>query len=389
MSSNSLDHLTSRELLFLKKHVELGKDHLKEYLSDQEVNDVLHLEHVSKQTKDAMFPDTAELSGHLMPAINGGIGLIFGGWMGLNGFMHLGLDKGSGFLFGVALALIVGCLLGFINFRNNEKNIKNSVEKRKFQSVEMLTLQTLIRKRKQEMEDLINQINDSLKAIGISPNGISPEADSFNPQTMGVEWLTGWAQKIKNSAQVIQEPLYSFFLEHIEQVKESFSKEQIDYRKRKGFGSVLQKLSQAPLHPPASLRSWIKSNWKTLISQAIPTIIGGFCSLFTYFDNIPKVAKVLGQEHFLYTYWTAVQPFQLLIMIGITGYFAYCFFHNNYKNFQRNKALTQAHIHIVQEEKALSLLEDNLIKVQTLDSMMQKVTPLLSIYEKVGTTSSI
>lgn len=387
MSSNSLDHLTPRELLFLQKHVELGKDHLKEYLNDQEFNHILHLEHMSKQTKEAVFPDTAELSGHLMPAIHGSIGMVFGAWMGVSGFMHLGLDKGLGFVVGATLALIVGSLLGFINFRKNEKNIKNNIEKRKFQSVEMLILQTLIRKRKQDMADLISEINDSLKVIGISPKSISPEAESFNPQTIGVEWLTGWAQKIKNSAHAIQEPMHSFFIEHIEQVKTSFSKEEGDYHKRRGFFSILQKLSQAPIRPPASLRSWIKSNWRSLVSQAIPTIIGGFCSLSIYFDNIPKVAKVLDQEHFLYTYWTAVQPFQLPIMIGITLYFAYCFFHNNYKNFKRNKALTQAHIHIIQEEKVLSILEDNLIKVQALHGMMQKLAPLLSIYEKVGSAS--
>lgn len=373
MEPNQLETLTASELIFLQKHLKLGREHLKEHLADQEIEEILKIGRIAQETKEDLQSDKAEMSGRIVTAVNSALTAILGGWMGFTGFIGMKFDSAILCASVVAFAGAVGAWAGYQTVRYTKKSAQKALEKRRLQKIELLILKRLKKKRNEEISATKAELDFVLQELGV--NTTDQLNQTFHYPENGISWLDQILSKVNKSAQFQDKRAHQKLLGEIIAARASLFKslDHAELKQKMAFTEIFNKLSRGSPHP-ASLTFWVKKNLRSVLLSSVPAILGGLSSLFVYINGIPKVAKDLGQE----AIWILHQQPQtrmveMAIALAITAFFAYSFFHINYKNFRRDAEISNTRMEIVQEENIVSVLDDELLKLKTLYESMAQI----------------
>jgi hypothetical protein len=249
-----------------------------------------------------------------------------------------------------SFAVVVGGFVGFQNARATKRASRDAIENRKLQDFEIGVLQEVIRHRRKELEAKTAELRSLLSQLGIQVD-IQEIERGANVHKTFLHWIEQVPQK---GAVEMRHDLA------IKAEREEKKKQQ-----RKQLDRVFQKLSHAVIHPSLELVSWIRSRSKTLLVQLIPTVMGGFSSLFVYLGGAPRLAGEMQLEGLLeFLMRPEVKIFQLTSSILITLYFGFSFVYLNLKSFKREKELSLMQAEIARHENILDALDDQLFKIK-------------------------
>lgn len=371
MKKEHLELLNSTELLCLQKHIKLGKEHLKSLLEPAEVKELLRLGEVDSQTKETLQADLGEMSANSTLVFNTILTATLGTWMGLSGFMGLPLNS----IFWLSALLLfsfsVGGFIGFQNVQFTKKNVQKAIENKKFQTIEILCLDTVNHRKVNELHVKTQRLQKILHSLSLEES--STEQMLEDPK-IGLKW----ADLLIKNLQAENKSNNKEKIDEIERIKNQFEWMEVDQsRKSKEMEKILDSLGDASIQPSLPASSWIETNFRSLLVTLIPTLFGGFSSLFVYLGGAPNIAKEMG-KHDLFNFLTKpeVKIVQLILAIITTLYFGYSFLHMSRKNFQRDQALAKGRTVVIRKENALTILDDRLLIIKALHDTMLRISDI-------------
>lgn len=385
MHANELKQLSPLELLLVHKHIKLGKKHLHEWLSDEEMEQLLLLVKKDKEAEKGMDADTPEFVGRISLALNTIFTATFGAWMGVSGFMDLSLNKPFLFFSLLGFATLMGGLIGFHNYQYTRKEAKNAIEEKQIKMITTNILKTLNQYREEELENKFSNLNEILKKLqisGIELLNLPPH--EFNDHKVCLNWLYQTDRAIKDLEK--NEQMAHLFSAEIKAVQTSLEGDiDRDNRRKKAFSSsVIHKLTGYSIQPPARTPSWVRTNFRSIFISMIPVMLGGFSSFFVYIGGAPRIAQEMSQTE-LYTF--LVQPkvkyIELVTALGMTLFFAYSSVYLNWKAFKRDQELKKIDAIVMKEEMQLELIDDKFLKVKQVEDVMKPISRLYTAFKKM------
>ena len=223
------------ELLLILKHLKLGRVHLKKNLSEEEFQELIDLVPINETAFSAPVKNTE----FLMP-LNTLLTGVLGAGLGLSSYLEISTNSLPLLFTILAIAIVVGITLGTINVRHVKNSIQEGYENRKIEELQKCIQEKIQTNRKKEIDEKMNELS---KIVGSRLN-----LDSIlNPKD-----------------------------------------------ERVCIPSLKKLVLSRDLSIPKP--SWIRANLKSILISFVPTLIGGFGSLFYYLPNVPKIAKGLGQH---------------------------------------------------------------------------------------------
>jgi hypothetical protein len=378
-----LNDLTPPELILLQKHVELGKDHLIELLGKRGLFDFLQWAKTKQEIVERNRADETEVSGNLILTINTIITGSFGGWMGLSAVMELNLHSplilGAVFSF----AALLGALIGYQNFRSTKMDAIENIQSLQMAQFEIDMLALVRQIREQELREI--------------------EADLFNFSTLKEKvpfcnWLVGFEKTVEEQLSSHRgQSIYPFLESEMETIKEEIKKNFEASFSKKG-GSKAVDPSQEHEHrnlPPfiktmissypkesKSSKLWIRRNARKILISLIPTLVGGFGSMFVYLSGTTEIAKAFEYHHLVSFLTSAHAKYvKLALALLFTAYFGFSFLYSNKKSYKRSRELEKKRELISKEESSLTLLDEQLFKLRKVREDVNQIRKLIEIAE--------
>ena len=298
--------LTPPELILLQKHIELGKEHLVTLLGKQGFQELLQLGKPKQGTLNELKEDNAEISGIALLTVNTILTGTFGGWMGFSAVMEFDLSSRWAFWMIFSLAILVGAAIGYQNFRFTKQAGERAVQTLKLLELKLDILEEIHRQRKQDLRE----IRQDLPASPLSPASEKKKASPLK----------------KPLPRAIERLMYA------------------DPRKTQ---------------PP---QSWLRQNARPIAISLIPTLFGGFGSLFVYLSGSTQIASDFEFQH-LVSLLTSPQAkvIKVAIAIVVTLYFGFVSLYNNRKAFKRSVEIKKKQAEAVKKEAELTLLDEQLV----------------------------
>jgi|GEM_PF-1621971 len=378
-----LHDLTPPELIILQKHIELGKDHLIELLGAKGFCDLLHWIKTKQEVIEQIRDDDTEMSGNLILAVNTIITGCFGGWMGLSAVMELNLH--SAIIFGTvfSFATLLGTLIGYQNFQSTKMDAIQNIQTLQMMQFEIDILNKIRQIREQELQEI------EANLLSFSP---SKEKIAFR------DWFTAFEQTTEEKLSPHRAHLIYHFLEsEIGDIKkelrknfeESFSQrentktlcpsKEHESRDLPPFIKVM--ISSYPTESKGS-KSWIRRNARKILISLIPTLIGGFGSMFVYLSGSTEIAKAFEYNH-LVSFLTSpnAKYVKLALALLFTAYFGFSFLYSNRKAYKRSREIEKKRELISKEESSLTLLDEKLFKLRKVREDVNKIRKLIQIAE--------
>lgn len=379
-----LHDLTPPELILLQKHTELGKDHLIELLGEKGFSDFLHWAKTKQEMIERNRADETEVSGNLILTLNTIITGCFGGWMGLSAVMELNLHSPIIFCTVFSFAALLGALIGYQNFRSTKMDAIENIQALQMTQFEIDMLTKVRQIREQELREI--------------------ETDLFNFSSLKERlpfhnWLTGFEKTVEEKLSPYQGQLiYPFLESEIGGIKEeirknfeaSFSKkggpkamdpnQEHDHRNLPPFIKVM--ISSYPTESKSS-KSWIRRNARKILISLIPTLAGGFGSMFVYLSGTTEIAKAFEYNH-LVSFLTSphAKYVKLALALLFTTYFGFSFLYSNKKSYKRSREIEEKRELISKEESSLTLLDEQLFKLRKVREDVNQICKLIQLVEE-------
>ncbi len=381
---SQLSKLTPNELLLLDKHVKLGKSHLRESLTEGEVEEVYQLGSIPKAAEEELKLTKIEIVSQYSLAINAIVTGTLGGWMGLSAFLQFRLNSLLMFVIIFSFSTFLGTCVGLTSGRLRRKFSNVAKERRQAQDLEIAILNEINEMRKEEVQEKTKELVSILAHLEIREK-ISEIENLEHLEDLYFRWINQLQQigkeKYENSKN------YEDFVSEIEKAniffRKSKQKESIRGAEETKLYNIIQKLSRSSIQPSAAKKSWVRENLQSLIVGFLPTIFGGFGSLFVYIGGAPSIAKELGKENLLnFLLLPQVKLIQLIMLISITLYFGFSFIYLTLKDHKRDKELSKLNVYITKEESQTHLLDDKLLKVKEMLDWMKKFEYLFYFLKK-------
>jgi len=381
---NGLEHLTPTDLLLLQKHVKLGKNHLKDRLTEQEISQIYKLRKIDKQTERQIAADTPELMGSASLMINTIFTTILGAWMGISGFLEYRLDSFPIFLFLLLSCILIGGSFGYSNYQSIKRATDEALEQRKTKAIETQILHVLNQKREQELKESFKEIEEILKNLQITDSEfLELPIEQLNDSEVCLNLLN----QMEHATKELQGNESAAFISEVEKIKNSLQSHLIKEQKRKKeeLTQTIHKLKNSSLPFKVRMKSWIRKNLRLIIVSIIPVVLGGFSSLFVYFGGAPKLAQEMGRRDlFYFLSQPYIKHIEVIIALGITIYFTFVFFHTNYKAFKRDQELTKMNDLLTQEEAKLELLDDKILKINRIAEILKPIDLLYRVLRQTN-----
>ena len=382
----ALHVLTPPELIILQKHIGLGKDHLVDFLGKKGFYDLLALASPDKNVVEKLKTDDTETAGNLVLVVNTIITGCFGGWMGLFGMLELDLGSPTIFYGILSLASFVGAAIGYQSFRLTKKTAAAAIESQQTLQLEAAILKEIHAKRSQEIREIEEQLQYSL--IELHP--------AKDPSTLTdlTEWAKEFDQAIEGKLfSYKKSPLYNFLqretiafrttmYKHIDQMCEQGENIEIvrpaaSEKRNQTLSPILQKLIS---NCPQSLRtsaSWNPIQAGNLVLALLPTLFGGFGSVFVYLTGSMNIAQAFEHDHLVAILTTPGAKFvKIIIAILVTIYFGFSFLYANRKSHKRAIEIEKKQQILVKEEAALTLLDEKLFKLRKIKGDVEKIVEI-------------
>jgi hypothetical protein len=374
LKKTQLHNLTPTQLLFLQKHIKLGKDHLEQILSPNEIRDLFQIATVPAPTKRELSTTKIEIAGVSALVVNTILTATLGAWMGLSGFLQLNMHSIPRFIGILTFSISFGALIGYQNGRFRINASKATLDKRKLQDLELSILNELSSQRKEEVKAKQAELKNLLKNLNIDVD-IDELEQKKDYQKVCLNWISYLIEHVQNHR--VGE-FTDLFISELEDLKLDFThktkKEVKKVNERDQFNIIVEKLSEVSIQPPVVLPSWIKTNLDRLIVELMPTVFGGFSSLFVYLGGAPQLAQQFGKpELFEFLMRPEIKTIEFLSAILVTLYFAFSFLYLNRKAFLRDQEIAKMQIYLTREENMMDVLDDLLLKVKELIRVMQPI----------------
>ena len=115
MSTNYLHNLSTKELLFILRHVQHGHEYNSKKLTREDYRYLLSLGSLSNNQTEKINSDKQEKVGNVSVVVNTILTSCFGAWLGFNAFTQHNIISFMG-IFIVLLGLSFGTLVGYLSF---------------------------------------------------------------------------------------------------------------------------------------------------------------------------------------------------------------------------------------------------------------------------------
>jgi hypothetical protein len=399
---DQLDFLTPAELIILEQHLKLGTVHLKQHLSEDELERLLRFLPLKQVQMAKIGQSDTEISGNLVLVLNTVFTATFGAWMGYSGFW--GLSLASFWAFGsiIAIAAIIGALIGYQNVKFTKQQAREAIKNQTFHGLQLEILKKIGQKRREEIDTIGRELNDLFLNLSV---GTSFEKEIFaldlvkkskneisewftRIEAMGKEKLKArlnglnyeeYADEWMEIQLELRQNLISFFEDkgelgaiHSEARKE----------KEKTLDPFLKKLVYTSPKKSVESPSWIRSNIQSIALGLSPTLLGGFSSLSVYLGGVPLILKNFGYVK-LFIFFTnpQVKTVEFAISLLLTFYFGFSFVYTNWKLFKRQRELDKTNKSIIQKESSLTVLDADMLKLKEVKRSVLELSMFFKIVD--------
>lgn len=374
-----LDALISTELLAFLRHLELGDDHLKNYLTKKEYEEVLSLETLDEKTAAQIDADKTELAGNVTLIMNSFFTATVGLWLGLSGFLgktsHSPLSLVAVLLFATA----GGAFIGLQNYKFTRGRGETSVRKTKLQALQMDILNRVISERTKEISEKTDELNESLQNLKVKKTD-EKFTINFDDQKELLKWVEKLDSVLKNNVLSYKDnEMYKVFAKEIDETHkelENSLKEQ-ELREERAFLPCFNKLILHEGEEKIPRPSWLQANITNLAISFIPTLFGSFGSMFVYFSGAPRFAEEF-ENHQLSQFLNdpKLKKIELITSMLITLYFVVTFLYLNYKSFLRNRKYDENEENLIKKKNHLRKLDDRLLRIKEAHNHMVRLATI-------------
>lgn len=397
---NVLKQLNIFQLNALIGHLQFGLDHLRRYLTDKQLMDLLDYAIIKPERKENIKADALERYGYILLMVNTVFTCIIGGWLATFGL--LGISAASTkylLIFVIFAASILGGVFGYFSFKKVKSESYTAINMQKLLNLQAELLRIIKEKKLRAVKTTISDLNNKSNVLnkGDHFQTIRALEDPHDFKQEFIKWLNILLDKINIETHYLRKnKIFKLTIERLMLLQSrmrrvadkviglksetnSFDlsvndgriqeKSQLNSKKKeeKSFIAVLTNLAVVLPKEKVKKEHWLKGNLYSLLNGLAPTVFGSFCSLFTYFQGLPDLAVELGLVKFnrILGSYTAKSIVLILIML-ITIYFVYLFVYINRKSCERQKERDAI-------EKLIANMENELVELNTKLNMLRKV----------------
>jgi hypothetical protein len=410
----NFEDLSLPQLHILLKHLSLGSDHLKLLLAPKQLNELYQACRLAEEQQEQIAANRLETLGNMSLTINTIMTSTFGAWMGLSGCIGLGL--GSYKVLGVIsfIAFFVSGFIGYMSLSTTKNQAYTALDNQCLHQLQLIILRLINQKTLEKIKTTAFYLHTAtflLENEHTTENN-SEECHLFKTSAEAYAWYEKLDQILKSRLKQVEHltpyELYSKqisqmtytvrkilakhvkFLEHLASTNQKQQKS-TQYLQTLPYLKILTNPSFGiPKYRTFVPSSWISGNVGKLLLGLMPTIWGGFASMFVFVGGIPNITRELG---FTSTADFLSQPearvIEILMALGVTAYFAFSFLYSSRKIWQREKLLEKTEKEIANEETLLLTNTHLLTMLFKIKSHVQKFVSVFNILKKMdGETSN-
>lgn len=367
MDLELLEGLAPSQLIFIAEHLKLGEEHLRNLLSEEEVEELFHLGRVSGEHLSALQIDKPESAGKVLLTLNSVATGILGVLLGYTEL--LGVPLNSRFVFWgiLGIAFLLGAWMSYQNFQFTKKQAKGVIRKQQLNCLQLQILELLRKKKSEELNQTTQKFRGSLERLGI------PLQQGEQKQVQEL------LERYRDSS------LYEIFKGEIEEdlARVSKTKEEKTLSQNQPPPLFQKLLDTAPVVSRKKV-SWFKRNRTHLAIGLIPTLLGGLGTSLSIRGQASRIAEEVGKQEisaFLENPPPLFLKAQLFFSLLITAYFAFSFFHENRKAFLRDRKREKLEESIIEKESSLTLLDAKLTKAKQAQKALQRLENILGAFK--------
>ena len=356
--NGSLHELAPADLLLLQKHVKLGKKHLENCLTQEEVDTIFDWIKLDPEIEEMLSSSSLETTGHVSLAFNTILTSILGFWLGLSSLLNWKLLSSATLITVLLLSFSVGGYIGFQAIVFRRRMTQNLLDKRKFKHLEIQIVKKVNAVREKELNEVRSSLSSLLQNanVNVSPQTLADSKTDVNK----LYWES--ISSLKET-----DPIR-------DQMEKKIRLDQKYNRDHQVFKKISKKLSQSSISNPINLKSWIQGNFNRLIIELFPTILGGASSLFVYIGGTQALTEELGHSPWIdFLEKPSVKIAELVLVWFITLYFGFSYFWMNRKAFKREQEMAKTDAELIEEEKRLDSLSTRLLNIKEYTRTLEMV----------------
>ncbi len=361
--SSLSEELSLIELNILLQHLRLGLPHLQKQFNSSQLDELLNLEKLCDAEREGLKPTAPEKSGSFTLIINMVFTSILGTWIGTAGFMGFNAERSDVLITIIIIAIILSLYLGYYNFQNKKKDIKKAFDIQKLHNLELTTIKLMCERYKKNIRHIISYLNQAHHKVFPNKEENLSELSLEIQETFSLKkdiepWLNNLSHILEKKLEKLKgNVLYNIYENEVKlyelHIKKDLSPnlktdpsnngQWLIESKKPSQYTPIELLTSPYFTSSQSLFSaseWVKSHFLSILKDFIPTLVGGFSSIFLYFGGSSALAKAFGNESVeealkqSYFKWAA-----LITAVLITLYFGYAFLQDKYKSYEREKVL--------------------------------------------------
>lgn len=407
----SLEALNYLELNIMLEHVRLGEKHLKKYLNEKQFSDLLQWGDLKKTQKENIVSNKSEKAGNVATILNAIFTSLFGSWMGLSSYVGFHLGSLLALLSILSVATLSSGFLGYYAFKLTKTQVKEAIIKQKLHNLQLALLKQINKLRDTNIDTVITYLNTTLIRLDAETKIFDDKnrillKKNFSKEDMD-KWLSALNDVLKGNIKKIRnEPISEIYLSEIIKTKNKFKKiyeknialkANTEPNKNKLGDRVLYRSSSAAFEdiltdptiaiPKISVikRSWLQDNYLSLLVGLIPTLLGGFSSMFVFLGGIPNIANAFGLEAIadIFTRPTS-QAIGLGVALLLTLYFGFSHINSNYKSMKRRRELEVTQQHITNEETSVIELNSKFNMLTKIKSHMNRIVSISQVIKRLS-----
>jgi hypothetical protein len=376
-----LEDFSLPQLNTLLKHLRLGYDHLKMLLTPKQMKELFIWYDLEENKKKQIAADRIETLGNMSLIINTILTSTFGAWMGLSGCLGCALGSFKMLTFISMLAFFVSGLIGYMSLRMTKDQAQHAIRNQILHHFQLRVLQ-MINQKMQEKHSSVAFYLQTAAFILENQKDSETNKNSLNlfmNSAEAYEWYEKLIQvlnlRLEEVSDAATAEIYRNQIQRISfQIKKTIAKHfhfleslALAKKREKTRFQILHtlpflKILTTPFFEvskyQASTSSWFKNNFNQLFLGIIPTVWGGFASMFVFVGGIPNI---IGELQLSWLHSLLTTPFARLVEIScaalVTCYFAFAFLYSHRKSWQRQELLESTQQNIATEETLL--LENN------------------------------
>jgi hypothetical protein len=403
MILGQLDLLTPAELIILEQHLKLGTSHLKQHLSENELERMLSSIPANQITK--IKQSDTEISGNLSLVLNTIFTATFGSWLGYSGFW--GISLASYWAFGSTITIVttLGVLIGCENIRSTKQQVKTAIKDQTLNLLQLEILKKIDQKRREEIVTIGIELNELLLNLSLG-TVFEKKICVLNLVGKSIDEISEWAAKVdamgkEKLAACLSSLVCKAGTDEWMELQEELKQNSISFFKEKGelgiihfeslekkedvYDSCLKKLINTSPKKSKEPPSWIRSNARPLIFGLATTLLGCFSSLSVYLGGVPLILKNFGYDQsVIFLTNPNVKMVAFAMSVLLTFYFGFSFVYANWRVFKRFGELEKTNRGIIQMESSLTVMDANMLKLKEVKRSTLQLMRFFKIVDKIS-----